>query len=493
MASKGKRENLALRKIAKPVISTDVMGNRNVEVRAVGAWVQVESPYTEAEGVVGAVEEERRLRQLQQEKQARLRHFQAEVKKRVNALDRMRKQNQLETNFQASEQERRVVGQSAFSFPDSTKKDTSLVRPHTALAVSKSVRHKESSDRPKSGYDHEAFSDQTNQVHEHVRQAKKSLVSRQVITENYVKDDLPGGMWKISRTRDDLNPAKNPSSRYTVDGEEFDILDEDLIEKVKVVNNKVYQESQDGQSGSPEDSDKENEVVSRSVQFHDDHTDHRGQRNSDYHTDHRGQKNSDYHTDHRGQRNRRQETVNRVPNIYEGVKSEEEKRRSRAQQAMYRRLFMDKEREQVKENLRRQEHRKRIVRLKKEAEAERQEEERVSQALVEPRNPVTGETSTEVLDREQQEREFIRRTIREHERRQQKSKETERYIEALRQQLKDKVRRKGVELPPLCCCGESIWDTNPETCANNCVFYKNPKEYGRALQAMLDSSELCGS
>lgn len=66
----------------------------------------------------------------------------------------------------------------------------------------------------------------------------------------------------------------------------------------------------------------------------------------------------------------------------------------------------------------------------------------------------------------------------------------ERYIEALRQQLKEKTRRKKIDLPPLCCCGETIWDTNPETCANNCVFYKNPKEYGRALQAMLDSSEL---
>ncbi|WAR22254.1 hypothetical protein MAR_016228 [Mya arenaria] len=462
MASKGKRENLALRKIAKPVISTDVMGNRNVEVRAVGAWVQVESPYTEAEGVVSDIllmhctssfSKIRKPRMILQsflvmaggccgggEKIASVAAGEAGETSPLSGRsekegERTGQDEETEPagdklpscrGYFYSEQERRVVGQSAFSFPDSTKKDTSLVRPHTALAVSKSVRHKESSDRPKSGYDHEAFSDQTNQVHEHVRQAKKSLVSRQVITENYVKDDLPGGMWKISRTRDDLNPAKNPSSRYTVDGEEFDILDEDLIEKVKVVNNKVYQESQDGQSGSPEDSDKENEVVSRSVQFHDDHTDHRGQRNSDYHTDHRGQKNSDYHTDHRGQRNRRQETVNRVPNIYEGVKSEEEKRRSRAQQAMYRRLFMDKEREQVKENLRRQEHRKRIVRLKKEAEAERQEEERVSQALVEPRNPVTGETSTEVLDREQQEREFIRRTIREHERRQQKSKETER-------------------------------------------------------------------
>jgi coiled-coil domain-containing protein 15 len=52
--------------------------------------------------------------------------------------------------------------------------------------------------------------------------------------------------------------------------------------------------------------------------------------------------------------------ISKVPDIYEGVHCEEEKRRAKGQQAMYRRLFMDLEREQVKENLRRQEHRKRI-------------------------------------------------------------------------------------------------------------------------------------
>jgi hypothetical protein len=51
-----------------------------------------------------------------------------------------------------------------------------------------------------------------------------------------------------------------------------------------------------------------------------------------------------------------------VPNIYTGVQSEEEKRRQKNEHAMYRRLFMDIEREQVKENIRRQEHRKRILR-----------------------------------------------------------------------------------------------------------------------------------
>ena len=40
------------------------------------------------------------------------------------------------------------------------------------------------------------------QVHQHVRHAKKNLVSRQVITEHFIPDDLPGGVWKVSKTRD---------------------------------------------------------------------------------------------------------------------------------------------------------------------------------------------------------------------------------------------------------------------------------------------------
>ncbi|XP_060576472.1 golgin subfamily A member 6-like protein 22 isoform X2 [Ruditapes philippinarum] len=471
-----------LRKISKPVISTDVMGNRNVEVRAVGAWVQAEPCNRQPEGVLAAEEEELRLRQIQYEKQARLKQFQLEVKKRVTKLDRMKKQAQLETNYRAAEHERNIVCQSAFSSQDFAKKDTSLVRPNTALEVEKLNRCKKGYKEKKTHepVEEQAFFDQTNQVHQHVRHAKKNLMSRQVITDNYVGDNLPGGVWKISKTRD------HPSSRYTVDGQEFDILDENLIDKVKVVNNKAFQCIDDDVE---DDVDKENvevmsvhseELPEKCVKFDiDTHT--TGHRNSEIR---RSSQRSVYNgTD-------LTKNIAKVPDIYEGVHCEEEKRRAKGQQAMYRRLFMDLEREQVKENLRRQEHRKRIQKLKKEKEEERVKEEQISKQLIEPRDPVTGETSREALDREEQERQFIRQTIREHERKVRKTKEMERYIEALRQQLKEKTRRKKIDLPPLCCCGETIWDTNPETCANNCVFYKNPKEYGRALQAMLDSSDL---
>jgi coiled-coil domain-containing protein 15 len=50
-----------------------------------------------------------------------------------------------------------------------------------------------------------------------------------------------------------------------------------------------------------------------------------------------------------------------VPDIYPGVVGEEMKKQTVAQRAMFRRLFMDIEREQVKEVKRKKEHRKRIV------------------------------------------------------------------------------------------------------------------------------------
>ena len=49
------------------------------------------------------------------------------------------------------------------------------------------------------------------------------------------------------------------------------------------------------------------------------------------------------------------------------------------------------------------------------------------------------------------------------------------YLDALRRTLRDKMEREGKELPQLCVCGPTVWDTNPDTCANNCIFYKNPQ------------------
>ena len=48
-------------------------------------------------------------------------------------------------------------------------------------------------------------------------------------------------------------------------------------------------------------------------------------------------------------------------------------------------------------------------------------------------------------------------------------------MEAVRKVARERITLSGITLPPLCQCGPSIWDSHPDTCANNCIFYKNPK------------------
>lgn len=67
----------------------------------------------------------------------------------------------------------------------------------------------------------------------------------------------------------------------------------------------------------------------------------------------------------------------------------------------------------------------------------------------------------------------------------------ERYIGALKVNLMEKLQTRNTVLPPLCSCGPTIWDANPDTCANNCVFYKNPRAYAKALSTVIASSNLC--
>lgn len=71
--------------------------------------------------------------------------------------------------------------------------------------------------------------------------------------------------------------------------------------------------------------------------------------------------------------------------------------------------------------------------------------------------------------------------------RRQRDKEHTRYVEALRAQMREKIELSNIDLPPLCSCGSDFWDSHPDTCANNCVFYKNHKAYSQALHSVISS------
>ena len=48
-------------------------------------------------------------------------------------------------------------------------------------------------------------------------------------------------------------------------------------------------------------------------------------------------------------------------------------------------------------------------------------------------------------------------------------------MEALREVARERHDICNIQLPALCQCGPTLWDSHPDTCANNCIFYKNVK------------------
>uniref|UniRef100_A0A8D2GE57 Coiled-coil domain containing 15 n=1 Tax=Theropithecus gelada TaxID=9565 RepID=A0A8D2GE57_THEGE len=204
-----------------------------------------------------------------------------------------------------------------------------------------------------------------------------------------------------------------------------------------------------------------------------------------------------------------------VPSAYDGYRSglstefqaplafqsgvdEEDKKERQKQYLRHRRLFMDIEREQVKEQQRQKEQKKKIEKIKKKREQERYAEEQRILRVNFHEDPYSGEKMSEILA--QLELEEIKGA---REKQQQREKEYlsslcliilyfYRYVEALRAQIQEKMQLYNITLPPLCCCGPDFWDAHPDTCANNCIFYKNHRAYTRALHSFINSCDVPG-
>ncbi|XP_012910453.1 coiled-coil domain-containing protein 15 isoform X6 [Mustela putorius furo] len=176
----------------------------------------------------------------------------------------------------------------------------------------------------------------------------------------------------------------------------------------------------------------------------------------------------------------------RIPlTLQSGVDQEEDKRERQKQYLRYRRLFMDIEREQVKEQQRQKEHQKKVEKIKKKKEQQRYAEEQRILRMNFHEELYSGEKMSDILAQMKlEELKGVR------EKQQQREKESQRYMEALRVQIQEKMRLYNITLPPLCCCGPDFWDAHPDTCANNCIFYKNHRAYTRALHSVINSCDI---
>ncbi|XP_061817671.1 uncharacterized protein ccdc15 isoform X1 [Nerophis lumbriciformis] len=182
----------------------------------------------------------------------------------------------------------------------------------------------------------------------------------------------------------------------------------------------------------------------------------------------------------------------RVPKVVWPLQDQETLRRQQQSHFLtQRRRFMSADRERVKQSKQHRKHLKKTDRLKAGKEKARLEEERRlerTRQLTQVRQRLE-EREVLILERLKLEEEERAAEV-ERRKRPEKSKVTTRYVEALRAQLKQKMSNKKLDFPPLCCCASSFWDSHPDSCANNCIFHNNPKEYAQALHSAVLTLDL---
>lgn len=452
----------ARRKPAQKTRSKGQLEHRSSATLPFAAWVELHcDPATHS-----AREEELRLKKVIEEKEEKLREFQQEVKMRVRNLEQMKRDEQHGMSEEAFKVERNVVQQS--SLPSTVRRDNCVYRDDSELKIQRSVTQDLSAVDAAS----QLLQEHAQKIRNCSKHARSVLSSKSLGPEVHrVSELLPGGLWRTSPTRDhgmsrqkhepEIQQEKNPDK-------EIEMGDYWIGENAIQDQESDYYPQISSESGLPV------ETLEKRVHFQGDEA--LGIESSDWDNQ---QKKSGI-----AQLNRKSKAVEVF--LQPSKLMEEKKARAKSQVAVFRRLFMDIEREQVRENIRMKEHRKRMEALKVEKEVERLE---IEQRQIDKLKMRRVQKEEEAFLRAQEQKKF-EMNLAKKEKKLQKEKEMERYIEALKVILKDKLQTRNIVLPPLCSCGSTIWDANPDTCANNCVFYKNPKAYAKALSTVIASSNL---
>ncbi|KAM6334657.1 coiled-coil domain-containing protein 15 [Alca torda] len=426
-----------------------VLAERNPSVAPVGAWVESGpggAQQSLAFAAASQVEEE--LKEREREKAASLRRFQGEVKQRVNRQVRMRRKQQLQESCEAAERESCLAARYSDSALRLTpRKNTCLFRSHPAPAICGPGAPAAPAQRL--GGHSEPFQQQAAQLSKTVKQVRRRLASCRTVPPGAGPPELPGGVWRREKPESwetAAVPAEDESEELLLAGHH------DLPVELQDPGMAPHQAQQD------DDFYIKIEFAKFCVG---------------------SVKDSSLPEPPQGLHAHRPAPFG----LWAGVDQEETKKQRQTQYLRYRRLFMNIEREQVKEQQRRRERQKRIAGIKSRKEKQRRAEERRMQEAADQQEPSLGEGACETLAQLKLEERRVEKV----KDKRQRDKEYARYIDALRAQMREKIKLYNIDLPPLCSCGSDFWGSHPDTCANNCIFYKNPKAYSRALLSLLSS------
>ncbi|XP_036602835.1 coiled-coil domain-containing protein 15 isoform X2 [Trichosurus vulpecula] len=413
-----------------------VLAERNEAVAPVGAWVECASPCSdEAPASVSASQLEEELKEQQRLKEEALKRFQEQVKNRVNQQMKLRKKQQLQKSYEAAEKESIVALQSSASAPYLTPKSSKSIYQSSLKSA--------------------------------IRSTGPSLLPTQALGDTEEEEKYENGTFQqqaLALSQTVKQARQQLASRKTTDGEKSLGLSEDSTES-NPTREKIYF----GQLSCVSADEKSIEKPP---------------------PNHLPGKIQDQETKevHGGPQSLLRSELQHLSSFEYGIDQEEDKKERQKQYLRYRRLFMDIEREQVKEVEKQRELRKKIERIKKLKEQQRCIEEQRILRTTYQEDLYSGEKPCEILADLQLEEKRGAAT-----KKQQRSRECIRYIEALRAQIQEKMRVHNIDLPPLCCCGSDFWDAHPDTCANNCIFYKNHQAYTQALHSVISSCEISES
>ena len=486
VTSTSRKNTISKKQKPSRVRSKALLGARSNGVVPFTAWVETGKILEPHHAIRDAQCEEKRLNEIIKAKEDKLKQFQHEVRKRVKALELRKQHEQIDKTYEAVETEQNIIHQSSFSRKLTLPtRDTCVYRDGSDLTIrgtSGSVVH----DPTAVDMASKLLDKHANKIQQCSRHAREILTSKSAPVDLEKVSALPGGIWNRSPTRDHLFTSGQDCGFSDLQKDRSSTQSKELHVNEPLSAGGDFWVGQDeikdmSFSDLESKSCHYDEILAKE-QFRVGHSDAIPAQDvkRKVHFEDQSKPQSCKINAVKCSAPKQLSTMSYL--IKPGQREEEKKKRTRCQMAVYRKLFMDLEREQVRENIRMKKHRHKMEQLKVEKEIERLTIE--NQEL---------EVLAVYKDKDHEMKENIDLTHKlkkgkSHSEKQQKDKEMERYIDALRAVLKERLSQKRVELPPLCCCGPTIWDANPDTCANNCVFYKNPKYYAKALSSLLSDN-----
>ncbi|XP_056365586.1 coiled-coil domain-containing protein 15 [Oenanthe melanoleuca] len=403
-----------------------VLAERNPSVAPVGVWVE-SGPGQQSPAFVSALRVEEELKEQQRRKAARLRRFQGEVRQRVNRQLGLRRRQELQRAYEAAEKESCVTVQ--YSTP---WKNTCLLQSLPAPIIC-GPRADSGPAQPEEEHG-EPFQQQAAELSRAVQQVRRRLASRRTVSPGRQEKPEPclGAVVPMEESEELLLAGHHDLPAELLEqgtaangtGQQDDFYIK--IELEKVCDGSVKDSSLPGPPGRPH---------------------------------------SEYQPPLK---------------LWAGVDQEETRKQRQSEFLRRRRLFMALERQRAREQQRQRDRQHRVAQIKRQKEDQRRAEEQRMRDMAEQQEPSPGKGAWEALAQLQLEERRVRD-------RQQRDKEHIRYVEALRAQMREKVKFCNIDLPPLCSCGSDFWDSHPDTCANNCTFYKNHKAYSQVLQSVISS------